>query len=689
MDEAEHQALGELMKVGIDVGGTFTDLFSFSDSSSPVVTSKVSSTPKDFTEGVVQAIDAADIAVADIDVLVHGSTIATNAVIQRRFPRTAFLTTAGFRDLVQIGRYHRPKLYDPYQHKPDPIIKRRDIFEVSERMSSRGEITQPLNREQIDTLAEELRARGIESVAVAYLNSYANPTHERETARLLLDSLPDLDIALSSDVSPKIGALERFVTTMLSASLRPVVGGYVSRLERRLKERGFAGTLWFVLSNGGVMLAHDLRTRPEQTFVSGPAAGVQGALHVAEQLGQRSVITLDMGGTSCDVTIVEDGRPFISTSYEIEFDMPLATPVIDIRTIGAGGGSIAWVDPGGGLQVGPQSAGAEPGPACYDRGGTEPTVTDANLVLGYLDDQRFLGGQMTLNRQAAETAVEMLAKRMQLDVLHAAEGIRRIVNENMAAAIREVSTDRGRDPRDFALIPFGGAGPLHAIALAESIGIPRVVVPPEPEVLSAFGATVLDVRIDAELTRYTEDILAAVHDLESAYQDLADQGKKSLNAQGIPDDQIRTERVAELRYIGQTYEVPVRAPVDLTSSGAAETLIADFHAEHESVYGVSDPDAPVAIVNLRVAVSADMEKPPALAAFVPETDSGEIQTRQVFVQGQGMVTFRVYWRADLNPGTSIVGPAVIEQRGSTFVVPDGWSVQVDESLSLIAERSCP
>lgn len=491
------------MKVGIDVGGTFTDLFAFA-ADGRTVTSKVPSTPNDFTDGVLAALEAADIAPADVKTLVHGSTIATNAVIERRFPPAAFLTTEGFRDVVQIGRYHRPHLYDPYGQKPPLLIPRRAIFEASERIGAHGEVVQPLDEPALRQVARSLGNAGFVTVGIGFLNAYANSSHEQRARDILAEELPGVPVALSSEVSPKVGALGRFTTTMLSAALRPVAGSYVEALSARLRERGFAGALWFIISNGGVMAASEVEHRPEHLFVSGPAGGVQGAIETGRAIGASHLITMDMGGTSCDVAIVEQGRAFITSGYEIDFDMPLAIPTLDIRTIGAGGGSIAAVDAGGVLHVGPRSAGAAPGPACYGRGGTEATVTDADLLLGYLDAERFLGGEMPLDRAAAEAALARLGLQLGVDAMTAALGVVRVVNEQMAAAIREVSIDRGRDPRDYALLPFGGAGPVHALAVAESIGIPRVVVPPEPEVLSAFGATALDVTHDAEATVYVE-----------------------------------------------------------------------------------------------------------------------------------------------------------------------------------------
>lgn len=672
------------MKVGIDVGGTFTDLFAF-DASGRIVTSKTPSTPHDFTRGVMAALAAAEIDPAQVETLVHGSTIATNAVIERRLPPAAFITTAGFRDLVEIGRYHRPHLYDPYGQKPPPLIPRRAIFEAHERIGAHGEVVTPLDETALCELAATLRERRIATIGIGLLNAYANPAHEQRARDILAAELPGVPIALSTEVSPKIGALGRFTTTMLSAALRPVAGAYVETLSRQLRERRFSGTLWFIISSGGLLAAAEVEHRPEHLFVSGPAGGVQGAIEVGRALGTPRLITMDMGGTSCDVAVIEDGRPFITTSYEIDFDLPLAIPTIDIRAIGAGGGSIAAVDSGGVLQVGPRSAGAAPGPACYGQGGTEATVTDADLLLGYLDPDRFLGGAMPLDRSAAESALSRLGAQLGLDPVAAALGVVRVVNEHMAAAIREVSIDRGLDPRDYTLLPFGGAGPVHALAVAEIIGIPRVVVPPEPEVLSAFGATALDVTHDAEATAYAELDSADPAALEERCRDLAGRALAALAAQGLDPETCTLRRVAELRYVGQTYEVPVTAPDDFTADDALARLQDAFHAEHANRYGVSDPESPVALVNLRVTATGATEKPP-----VPSASSGAStapgSVRPVLFPGAGWQDVAIYQRKDLAEGMTLSGPTIIEQRGSTLVVPEGWTVVVDEFANLVAER---
>lgn len=674
------------MNVGIDVGGTFTDLYAFDrHGSGRTVTAKVSSTPHDFTDGVLNALAAANIDPTDVETLVHGSTIATNAVIERRFPTTAFLTTLGFRDLVQIGRYHRPGLYDPYGHKPAPLIPRRYIAEVQERIGARGDVVQPLDEMALGEIAAAFRANGVASLGVAFLNAYANPVHEQQAQACLRTLLPDVPIVISSEVSPKVGALGRFVTTMLSSALRPIVGTYVDRLSTRLAQQGFQGALWFIISNGGVMSADEVRHRPEQMFVSGPAGGVQGAIEVGQIVATGNLITMDMGGTSCDVTIIEDGRPFITSSFEIDFDMPVTVPTIDIRTIGAGGGSIAVVDRGGALQVGPRSAGAEPGPACYGRGGTEPTVTDADLILGYLDADRFLGGEMKLDLTSAREAIGGLSAQLGIEPTDGALGVVRLVNENMAAAIREVSIDRGRDPRDYTLLPFGGAGPVHALALAEIIGIPRVVVPPEPEVLSAFGATALSVKHDVEATHYAELAETDPTDLEAAFRRCDLQALDLLRRQGVAGVDCTIARVAEMRYVGQTYEVPVDAPEDMTWPGALGRLSSRFHAVHESLYGVADADAPVAVVNLRATATGQTTKPPA--ARTMSGSSATVHLRSVYIPASGWTDVPVHWRWDLPAGVHIDGPAIIEQRGSTFVVQRGWTVRVDSAANLIAEQA--
>jgi N-methylhydantoinase A len=492
-----------MLRVGVDVGGTFTDLFAW-DAEAPeerrVREAKVLSTPADPSVGVIQVLETAGIDPAQIGTIIHGTTIATNALIERRYPEPALVTTAGFRDVLEIGRQRRRRLYDPYQVKVPPLIERSRRYTVDERMGADGSTVTPLDRDEARRIAARIAETGLRSVAVAFINAYSNGRHEEEMRDILLETMPDAAIALSSQTRPKMRELGRFVTTAIRAALLPTVGDYIGRLERKLAEAGCTAPLFIVKSNGGMMSADIARRRPEELIESGPAGGVAAGSYLSELLSAPSMIITDVGGTSFEASLMEDGVGLVTDEYEIEWERPLITPMLDIRSIGAGGGSIAWIDDGGSLRVGPQSAGADPGPACYGRGGTAPTVTDANLVLGRIDPT--LGGKLRLDRDAAERAIGTVADRLGMSVLDCAEGIAEIVSENMAVAIRMVSTDRGRDPRDHVLVAFGGAGGLHAHQIAQSVGIERVLVPGFAGVGCAFGAIAMDIRHDVEATFY-------------------------------------------------------------------------------------------------------------------------------------------------------------------------------------------
>ncbi len=490
-----------MQRVGIDVGGTFTDLFAWDDSVSrerPIREAKVLSTPADPSIGAMEALSRAGIDPGDIGVVIHGTTIATNALLERSYPEPALITTRGFRDVLEIGRQRRRHLYDPYQTKTRPLISRTRRYTVTEKLGADGSTVTPVDRVEAEAVVELIAQAGISNIAVAFINSYRDGRHEAEIREIILDRIPHAQVALSSETRPKVRELGRFVTTAIRAALLPAVGDYISRLERRLADAGSSAKLYIVKSNGGMMSCATAKERPEELLVSGPAGGVAAGGFLSQLLAAPNLIVADVGGTSFEASLMEDGRGLVTDEHEIEWEQPIITPMLDIRTIGAGGGSIVWTDDGGSLRVGPQSAGADPGPACYRRGGTLPTVTDANLVLGRIDPT--LGGKLDLDLAAARAAIETVAAPLDLPVEACAEGIIEIVCENMAAAIRMVSTDRGRDPRDHTLVAFGGAGGLHAYKIAAAVGIRDVVVPRFAGVGCAFGATTMDVRHDVEST---------------------------------------------------------------------------------------------------------------------------------------------------------------------------------------------
>jgi N-methylhydantoinase A len=669
-----------MWRVGIDVGGTFTDLFAWEEETEQSVTSKVLTTKHDRALGVLQVIEQAQLPVDRIATLIHGSTTATNALIERSYPPAAMVTTEGFRDTLEIGRQRRQHLYDPYQTKPRPIIPRRYRLTVPERISAKGEVLVPLEEEAARKVADRIAELELESVAVAFINAYVNPAHEQRMGEILHARLPQAYIALSSDTRPKFRELGRFVTTAIRAVLLSVMSAYFARLEEMLRERGFPGSVFIIKSNGGMMGVELAKQRPEELLESGPAGGVAYASYLSARSGFSRAIHTDMGGTSFDTSIVEGGQGLITHEYELEWEVPVITPMLDIRSVGAGGGSIAWVDQGGSLRVGPQSAGADPGPACYGRGGQEATVTDANLLLGRLEPT--LGGKFTLDHHAAEEAVSKVARQVGLDTLRAAEGIIHITCENMAQAIKMVLIDRGRDPRDFVLVSFGGAGPMHACFIARSLNIPQVVVPAYAGVASAFGATAMDIRHDLETFFYSPVEGVDLARLNQLYERLEEQGRALLAQEALAQDRVSVSRGAQMRYIGQSYEVETPVPLGYLTAASLPQIVQNFHHEHEREYGVASEQFAPALVSLGVTVIGHNEKPPIVqvsAATGLDPRKGE---RRVYFSGHWLTT-PVYDGQRLTQGFALRGPAIIEYTHSCAVLPPDTSAMVDALDNLI------
>jgi N-methylhydantoinase A len=669
-----------MWRVGIDVGGTFTDLFAWEEETGQSVTAKVLTTKQDRALGVLQAIAEAQLPLDRIVTLIHGSTTATNALIERSYPPAAMVTTEGFRDTIEIGRQRRERLYDPYQTKPKPLIPRRYRLTVPERISARGEILTPLDEDEAKRVADRIAAMELGSVAVAFINAYVNPTHERRMGEILRSRLPHAHLALSSDTRPKFRELGRFMTTAIRAVLLPVMSVYFSGLEARLRERGFHGSLLIIKSNGGTMGVELAKQRPEELIESGPAGGVAYASYLSGRSGFSRVIHTDMGGTSFDASIVEEGRGLITHEYELEWEVPVITPMLDIRSVGAGGGSIAWVDDGGSLRVGPQSAGAEPGPACYQRGGAFATVTDANLLLGRLEPT--LGGKFTLDQQAAEDAVAQIARQVNLNTLRTAEGIIQITCENMARAIKMVLIDRGRDPRDFVLVSFGGAGPMHACFIARALNIPQVVVPSYAGVASAFGATAMDTRHDLEAFFYAPVEGVELRRLNQLYEQLEEQGRSLLAQEAVSSGRISVARGAQMRYIGQSYEVETPVPSGVLTAGSLTQIVENFHREHEREYGVASTQFTPAFVSLGVTVIGHNEKPPIVQGANARGQDPLKGERRVYFSGSWLPT-PVYDGQLLPQGFALRGPAIVEYTHSCAVLPPDTAAVVDALENLV------
>jgi len=665
--------------VGVDIGGTFTDFVWVEDGGLRVL--KLPTTPaqeKGFLAGLERLPGA------EIERIVHGTTVATNALLEGKWARTALITTAGFRDVLEIGRQNRPSLYDLFCERPAPIVPRKWRLEVPERVDAHGQVVRPLDEGAVKRLARVIAGGEVESVAVVFLFSFLNPAHERRVREILREEGVEVPITLSCEVLPEFREYERTSTTVLTAALRPVVEGYLFRLSEGLASRGIAAPLLVMQSSGGVAGTEEAARMAAALLLSGPAGGVIGARRVGLAAGFADLITLDMGGTSADVSLIRDGEITLTPEREIA-GRPIRLPTVDVHTVGAGGGSIAWLEPGGGLRVGPRSARAVPGPACYGRGGTEPTVTDAHLLLGHLPGDRPLGGLPPLSSELAGRAVGEIARALSLPLEVAAWGILEVVEATMERAIRVISVERGHDPRGFTLVAFGGAGPLHGANLARRLGIPRVLVPTCAGVLSALGLISADLRhtfvrsLVAPLKELSPDRMNEI--LDSFRQE----AEKILAAEGVPEGARRYRPAADLRYRGQAYEITLPLPDRPLTEEDLRELAERFHREHEVLYGYAVPGEPVELVNLRLLAVGETEAPGL--PVVPGGGSLEgalIERRRVYF-GDGWVEAPIYARERLPAGAEFPGPAVVEGVESTCLVPPGSRAHVDAYGDLILE----
>jgi N-methylhydantoinase A len=673
-----------MWRVGIDVGGTFTDLFAWEETSRQQTTSKVLTTKHDRSIGVLDAIKAAGIPFAQISHLMHGTTTATNALIERNYPDPAMVTTEGFRDTIEIGRQHREHLYDPYQTKPKPIIKRRYRYTINERMDVGGNVVRPLQRSAAIEIAKKIQAHEIKSVAIAFINSYKNGVHERTMRDVIKEFCPNTYVVISSETRPVFREHGRFTTTAIRAATIPVMEVYFARLETALKQAGFTGSLLVLKSSGGITGVDYAKQHPEELIESGPAGGVAYAAYLSKLLGTYpNIIHTDVGGTSYDVSIVENGKGLITRDHEIEWEVPCIVPMLDIHSVGAGGGSIGWVDEGGSLRAGPRSAGSSPGPACYGLGGTDPTITDANLMLGRIEPS--LGGKMQLDRGAAEAAMERLAAEIGLSGTETADGMVRIACENMAQAVKKVLVSRGRDPRDFILASFGGAGAMHACFVAESMNIPKVIMPIHAGVASAFGATAMDLRHDLEAFYFSPVTDADLATVNQLYSELEARAVSLLEADGVARDRIELSRNAQMRYVGQTYEV--ETPLDNRALTQADIpqVIATFHKCHEREYGVSSNDFAPAFVSLGVTAIGKMDAPPA--AVVGGSGSNPLKgERQIYFNKAWHVS-KVFDGHALKPKSNVAGPCIVEYEHACAVLPPNAVATVDDYGNLIIDIS--
>jgi N-methylhydantoinase A len=688
-------------RVGVDIGGTFTDVAVVEEASGRIGVAKVLSTPGDLAEGVLHALQSAmrryDVVNTEVGLLVHATTVVTNAILEEKGARAALITTRGFRDVLELRRSARANLYDLFQDAPKTLIPRRRRFEISERIGADGKIVTPLAEDEIDGLIAALKSTAVDAVAVSLVFSFLNPMHERQLGARLRAALPDVPVYLSSDVLPEMREFERTSTTAVCAYVGPILASYLVRLEQATRKQKLP-PLYLMGSNGGILEADEAIAIPAMAVESGPAAGVVAAALVARQTGHQNLLSFDMGGTTAKASPIRDGRYATTPEYEVGVGSsmtrwtsgtghPVRLPVIDLAEVSAGGGSIAWVDRAGALRVGPQSAGADPGPACYARGGTEPTVTDCNLLLGYLDKQSLLGGDLLIDHAAATAAVDdRLAKHLGVDTRTAAAAVIDIVNHAMAEALKIVSVQRGNDPRDFVLAAFGGAGPLHAAALASELGMAEVICPPIPGAFSALGLTATDLKRDYVQTLFITTDTADPAALEAAFVALEKKGRAMLDRAGIATERRRFERGVDARYERQSYELTIPVPSHPVDQITLQKIAEEFHSRHLHTYGHGNRSEPVKIVNVRVAAIGMI--PPLMIRDTPaDVGTDAIKSRrQLWFHETGEVDAAIYDRRRMAMGLDVAGPAVIESLESTILVPPRWQANVTADGFVVLTR---
>jgi N-methylhydantoinase A len=667
--------------VAIDIGGTFTDLIGFDDRAGRFVEAKSLTTPKNLVQGIIDCIRKSGLQAGKIDDLIHGSTIAINTLIERKGAKTGLIVTHGTRDVYIIGRGNRPEAYNLLFHRHRPLVPRHLTREVAERLLASGDVHRPLDRAGVEAAAQALKAEGVEAVAVCFLHSYTNPEHEREAGAIVRKILPDAYLSLSHDILREYREFERTSTTVVNAYIGPKVGGYVKSLKQNLGEVGFKGDLSIMRSNGGVMTPEVAQERPVAMMESGPVGGIIASARVGEKLGYGNVISFDMGGTTAKASLIRDGEPTMAPGYYVggyASGHPVMVPMIDVVEVGTGGGSIAWRDDIGALKVGPHSAGADPGPICYRGGGTEPTITDANVILGRLDPNNFLGGTMSLDADAAADGIaRVVAKPLDMTTPAAAKAILDIAINKMALAVREVSVEKGYDPRDFVMVASGGAGPLHVMAIARELHIPTVIVPLFPSHFSALGMLLADERHDFIRTHYADLAKLDFPRLVEIYEEMVVEAEAGLRRGKGAERQIHLD----LRYMGQEFTLPVPVTLAQLKKGDRRGIRAAFDRMYEHRYAHHSPDEPVEIVNIRLAVIGKRTR-----LKFPSLKSGgaaKPEKRSVYLDGDKPVSCPVYARRDLKAGARIAGPALIEEHGTTTVMYKGDICRVAASGELV------
>ena len=687
-----------MYRVGIDIGGTFTDMLLVGDDGSAVI-AKTLTTPGDPSLAVENALrpvlENGSVDARQRGTLIHGTTLVTNALIERKGALTALLTTAGFRDAVEIGREHRYELYDLNLDLPKPLVPRHLRFDVPERMAADGSILQELDEAFVRKLVGALRDKGIKAIGVCYLNSFRNPAHEQRTAEIIAEVAPQIRVSLSSEVVAEIREFQRTSTTLANVYVQERVSDYLAQLQARLDEIGFRGSFFVMLSSGGIATRETASRFPVRLLESGPAAGAIAAAEAGMGSGHRDLLSFDMGGTTAKLCVIENGQPLKTHEFEVDrvyrfrkgSGLPVRIPVIDMIEIGAGGGSIARVDSLGLLKVGPDSSGADPGPVCYGQGGTQPTVTDADLVLGYLDANYFLGGKMKLDLDGTKKALERLGEPLKMTAEQVAWGIHQIVNENMANAARAHLGERGKDPRRMPMYAFGGAGPVHGYRVAEILRLPALISPFGAGVGSTFGLLAAPLAFDFVRSAYSRMDRLDWNLANRLLDEMAQEGRKVLESSGLRAHDIVYQRTADLRYIGQGHEVSVALPDGVLSVDDLPRIAAEFERTYESLYGRKGPDVPLEVINWRVVASGPR---PDMNLKLPRNSTHGGDARKgsrlaYFPETNGYVETSIYDRYTLEPGMRFTGPAIVEERESTLIVGVGGQARVDERLNVVVE----
>jgi N-methylhydantoinase A len=687
-----------MYRVGIDIGGTFTDMLLVSEDGAAVI-GKTLTTPADPSLAVENALKPAlqngSVNSQQRGTLIHGTTLVTNALIERKGAPTALLTTSGFRDAVEIGREHRYELYDLNLELPKPLVPRHLRFDVPERIAADGNVLQPLDQDFVRRLVTELRDKGIKAIGISYLNSYRNPAHERRTGEIVAEVAPRIRVSLSSEVVPEIREFQRTSTTLANVYVQERVSDYLAQLEARLKAIGFNGSFFVMLSSGGIATRDTASRFPVRLLESGPAAGALAAAQAGMLSGQRDLLSFDMGGTTAKLCVIEDGRPLKTHEFEVDrvyrfrkgSGLPVRIPVIDMIEIGAGGGSTARIDSLGLLKVGPESSGADPGPVCYGQGGTEPTVTDADLILGYLDARYFLGGKMQLDVDAARNALGRFGRRLGMTVEQVAWGIHQIVNENMANAARAHLGERGKDPRRLPMYAFGGAGPVHGYGVAEILRLPALISPVGAGVGSTFGLLAAPLAFDFVRSAYSRLDELDWQFANTLLNEMAAEGRQVLESSGLSEEDISYQRTADMRYVGQGHEVSVSLPDGRLGVKHLETIIGTFENTYQALYGRKGPDVPLEIINWRVVARGPQPQLNMKLQRESIKAGNAIKgSRSAYFSARGGYgETPVYDRYALNPGMTFAGPAIVEERESTLIIGARGRARVDERLQIVVD----